>query len=70
MHGVVFDIFGLKMESEQGNDKLDGLMQILLAQRADAKARKDFAASDRLRDQLLALGITIKDGKEGATYNL
>lgn len=69
-HDFVFDIFGLKMESEQGNDKLDGLMQILLAQRADAKARKDFAASDRLRDQLLALGITIKDGKEGATYNL
>ncbi len=69
-HDFVFDILGLKMESEQGNDKLDGLMQILLAQRADAKARKDFAASDLLRDQLLALGITIKDGKEGATYNL
>ena len=45
-------------------------MQILLDQRAEAKARKDFETSDRLRDKLLNLGITIQDGKDGATYSL
>jgi cysteinyl-tRNA synthetase len=69
-HDYVFDVFGLKEEAVAGNDKMDGVMQILLKQRAEAKARKDFAASDALRDQLLALGITIKDGKDGATYSI
>jgi len=69
-HDFVFDIFGLKEENITNNATLDGLMQILLEQRAEAKARKDFAASDRLRDKLLALGIAIKDGKDGVTYSL
>ncbi len=66
----VFDVFGLKEEAVIHNNKMDGVMQILLDQRAEAKARKDFETSDRLRDKLLNLGITIQDGKDGATYSL
>ncbi len=68
-HDFIFDILGLKEEVSSKNDMLNGVMQILLQQRAEAKAMKNFAASDNLRDQLLALGITIKDGKDGATYS-
>jgi cysteinyl-tRNA synthetase len=63
----VFDILGLK-EEKGGNEKeLDGVMQLLLRMRADAKARKDFAASDKIRDELGAIGIRIKDEKDGTT---
>ncbi len=64
----IFDVLGLKEENAPDHDKMDGVMQILLEQRAEAKARKDFKASDALRDKLLALGITIKDSKEGASW--
>jgi len=36
--------------------------------RAEAKAGKDYSTSDRIREQLAALGITIKDTKEGTTW--
>jgi cysteinyl-tRNA synthetase len=38
--------------------------------RNDARANKDFAMSDHIRDQLIALGIQLKDGKEGTTFTL
>lgn len=70
MHQFVFDILGLKEEQTAGNDKMDGLMQMILQQRVDAKARKDYAASDLIRDKLKELGFEIKDGKEGTTYTI
>lgn len=70
MQDVVFDILGLKEEQNAGNDKVDGLMQLVLKQRNDAKARKDFAASDLIRQQLAQLGFEIKDGKDGSTYSI
>jgi cysteinyl-tRNA synthetase len=69
-HDFIFDVFGLKEEATPQNDKLDELIQILFEQRAEAKARKDFAASDALRDKLQAIGIIIKDGKDGATWTI
>jgi cysteinyl-tRNA synthetase len=45
-------------------------MKMILEQRASAKARRDFAASDGIRDQLKEIGIEVKDGKEGATYTI
>ena len=42
----------------------------LLKERADARARKDFAASDRLRDALAALGVLVKDGKAGQSWEM
>ncbi len=38
--------------------------------RMEARANKDFALSDKIRDELLALGIQLKDGKEGTTYTV
>ena len=48
---------------------LDGLMHVILDIRATAKANKDWTTSDHIRDSLNALGITVKDGKDGATYS-
>ena len=68
MFDFVFDILGLKEEQATDNNKVDGLMQMILQQRVDAKVRKDYAASDLIRDRLKELGFEIKDGKEGTTY--
>jgi cysteinyl-tRNA synthetase len=67
---IVFDVLGLMEESTADNSKVDGLMKMILEQRASAKARRDFAASDGIRDQLKEIGIEVKDGKEGATYTI
>lgn len=67
---MVFDILGLQEASMGSSDKIDGLMQMLLSLRAEAKANKDWATSDRIRDQLLALGIQVKDSKEGSSWSL
>ena len=67
---MVFNVLGLKREEAALADDtaLDGLVQEFIRMRAEAKARKDFAASDKVRDQLAALGITLKDTKEGTTW--
>ncbi|MEK6648711.1 MAG: cysteine--tRNA ligase [Actinomycetota bacterium] len=49
---------------------LDGTIQLALAQRASARARKDFAASDAIRDGLTALGITIEDTPQGPRWSI
>ena len=49
---------------------IDGLMQMVLEQRAAAKAAKDWATSDHIRDALKALGIQVKDTKDGAEWTL
>ncbi len=69
-YDFVFDIFGLKEELGSNNETLSDVVKIILEQRADAKARKDFASSDALRDKLLAAGIVIKDSKEGTTFTV
>jgi cysteinyl-tRNA synthetase len=47
-----------------------GQIDALIADRTAARARKDFAESDRIRDQLAAMGIVIKDSKEGTTWEV
>jgi cysteinyl-tRNA synthetase len=49
---------------------LDGLISLALAQRNAARARKDFAASDEIRDSLTALGITIEDTPTGSRWTV
>ncbi len=70
---IVFGVLGLRNE-EAGDEKaektIEGLMDMVLQTRAEAKAAKDWAASDRIRDSLKALGITVKDTKEGAEWAL
>jgi cysteinyl-tRNA synthetase len=49
---------------------LDGVIQLALAQRTAARARKDFAASDQIRDGLAVLGITIEDTAQGPRWSI
>src|SRR5882724_6207043 len=64
------DILGLKSISEDDNEKLRGVMQLLMDIRKEAKGKKDFATSDKIRNQLAQLGILLKDEKDGTiTYN-
>ena len=67
----VFDILGLKDEQSGDNTALlDGLISMILEVRQQAKSQKDWATSDRIRDDLQKLGVSIKDGKDGATWSL
>jgi cysteinyl-tRNA synthetase len=59
------DILGLKSVSENDNLKLQGVMQLLIDIRKEAKGKKDFATSDKIRNQLTQLGINLKDEKGG-----
>jgi cysteinyl-tRNA synthetase len=72
MHAFVFDVLGLVNEKETGNNtqKLEGVIHMLIGMRNDARANKDFAMSDQIRDQLIALGIQLKDGKDGTSFSL
>lgn len=66
----LFDIFGLKDESTSNNDSqtVKDLMSLVLEIREQARAQKDWATSDKIRDALAEMGISVKDGKEGATW--
>ncbi len=70
---IVFGVLGLKDENsaESGKSRtvIDGLMEMVLDERKAAKEAKDWAASDRIRDRLKALGIAVKDGKEGTEWS-
>ena len=70
MKNMVFDVLGLKEENEVNTDKIDGLMNMILEVRTDAKSRKDFSTSDLIRDKLKEIGFEIKDGKEGTSYTI
>jgi cysteinyl-tRNA synthetase len=61
----VEDILGLKNETEAQTDKLKDVMQVLITIRKEARARKDWATSDKIRNQLAEAGIQLKDEKDG-----
>jgi cysteinyl-tRNA synthetase len=58
-------ILGLKSVTEADNNKLQGIMQLLIEIRKEAKGKKDFVTSDKIRNQLAQLGISLKDEKGG-----
>jgi cysteinyl-tRNA synthetase len=70
----LIDIFGLKSDAGSDSEKLhevvDGLMQMILDFRQTARQQKDWPASDKIRDSLAKLKITVKDGKEGASWEI
>ena len=69
----LFDLLGLRDErlGEGGaSEAFSGAVDLLLSIRAEAKSNKDWATSDRIRDELAALGFTIKDTKEGTEWSL
>lgn len=73
-HDFVFDVLGLVDTAEAADNdtgtKLSGTVELLIKLRAEARANKDFATSDKIRDELLELGIQLKDGKEGTSFSL
>lgn len=63
------DVLGLKDETaDDSKELLDGLIEMLISVRKEAKERKDWAASDAIRDRLNELGVVIKDTKEGTEW--
>ena len=68
----VFDVLGIKNEKIANNniEKLEGVVNLMIQMRNEARANKDFAMSDQIRDQLLAIGIQLKDGKDGTSFSL
>ena len=68
----IFDVLGLKDEKgvENNNEKLEAVVNMLIGMRNEARANKDFAMSDQIRNELIALGIQLKDGKEGTTFSI
>ena len=71
MHAFVFDVMGLTNETKQdSSDKIDGVVALLIKLRKEARDNKDWALSDQIRDELLALGIQLKDGREGTTFSI
>ncbi|GAA4960837.1 cysteine--tRNA ligase [Algibacter aquimarinus] len=72
INNFVYDVLGLKNTSknDSGTDKLSGAVDVLIKLRQEARANKDFALSDKIRDELAAVGIQLKDGKEGTTFSV
>ena len=69
----VFDILGLKDEKAQnagGKDMVSPLVEMLLDMRMKAKAEKNWALSDEIRDRLTAIGIRVKDRKDGYDWEI
>ena len=72
---IVFGVLGLVDEESAGSSgkaekALEGVMEIVLEDRRKARAEKNWAESDRIRDLLATFGITVKDTKDGATWTL
>ena len=71
---VVGGVLGLSDEEAGASGKaekaLEGVMGLVLEARKKAREEKNWAESDRIRDTLASFGITVKDTKEGVTWNL
>ncbi len=61
----IVDVFGLQSSKADNNNKLEGVLQLLINIRKEAKQRKDFVTSDKIRNELSALGVQLKDEKDG-----
>ncbi|WP_333878148.1 cysteine--tRNA ligase [Flavobacterium sp.] len=72
LHTFTFDVLGIKNEKAEANnsEKLEGVIALLIEMRLEARANKNFVLSDQIRDQLAALGIQLKDGKDGTTFSI
>ena len=66
MKVYVEDIFGFKSETAEEASKLKGVMQVLIDLRKNARAKKDWLTSDKIRNELAEIGIMLKDEKDGA----
>ncbi len=72
MHTFIYDVLGLENQkaAADNNEKLEGVVNMLIGMRNEARANKDFALSDQIRNRLTELGIELKDSKEGTTFSI
>ena len=70
VNAFVFDVLGLEntAKNDSGSDKLSGAVDVLIKLRQEARVNKDFALSDKIRDELLEVGIQLKDSRDGTTF--
>ncbi len=68
----VFEVLGLEDQSASDNSShvVEGVVNLLIDLRNQARANKDFETSDQIRNELTALGIQLKDGKDGTTFSI
>jgi cysteinyl-tRNA synthetase len=71
LESFVFDVLGLtNKKAEENNNKLGSVIEMLIEMRMEARANKNWALSDEIRDKLAVLDIQLKDGKEGTSFTL
>ncbi len=71
INAFVFDVLGLMNEAaRESSNKINGVIELLIKLRKEARENKDWALSDQIRDELVALGIQLKDGREGTTFSV
>ena len=72
LNAFTFNVLGLKNEanSDDNSETLSGTIELLIKLRNEAKANKNYALSDEIRNQLLTLGVQLKDGREGTSFTL
>ncbi|MEZ4722871.1 MAG: cysteine--tRNA ligase [Flavobacteriales bacterium] len=71
VHAFVFDVLGLKSVEDSGETGMvNGLMDVILEMRKRARLNKDWSTSDAIRDELAKLNIVVKDGKDGAKWEV
>lgn len=70
VYAFVFDVLGLRNEEDTGESKTKDLVDLLIDIRTEARERKDFHTSDKIRDDLQKIGIHLKDGKGGTTFEV
>lgn len=68
--GAVLGIIPDEFKQESNYELVDGLVRLLIEMRTEARAARDFKRSDQIRDQLLALGVVLEDGRGGTTFRL
>ena len=62
--------FNAEGASDAEHEALDSLIQAVLAERADARAQKDWAKADAMRDLLFSAGVKVRDGAEGSSWSI
>ncbi|MBD78647.1 MAG: cysteine--tRNA ligase [Crocinitomicaceae bacterium] len=69
-NSMVTDVLGLMDESDGESNKLQEVMNFLINMRDEARANKNWELSDKIRDDLSELGITLNDGKDGSSFSI
>ena len=65
-----FNVLGFQLEAAESNSNglADNLMEMLISMRNSAKENKDYAMADKIRNELTALKVQLKDSKDGTTW--